>query len=108
MVVNRGTYCQRKHSVLHKTHDWVLPRNPTSDVRRTIACSVKGKHDDYRCTAQPKRPRQCEQAQVHTQQPEVQMLLYNELEQRVRLCTIMSCERAGHCMILHIQPWAYS
>src|ERR1700740_2402832 len=35
------------------------------------------------------------------------MLLYNELEQRARLCTIMSCERAGHSMILRIQPWIY-
>src|SRR2546429_515342 len=36
------------------------------------------------------------------------MLLYNELEPGERLCTILSCERAKHCMILCIQPWIYS
>src|SRR5262249_8331230 len=47
-------------------------------------------------------------AQVHAQEPEVQMLLYNELEQRERLCTIMSCARAMHSMMLRIQPWTHS
>src|SRR5262245_28270901 len=47
-------------------------------------------------------------AQVHAQEPEVQMLLYNELEQRERLCTIMSCARAMHSMTLRIQPWTHS
>src|SRR6266568_6556770 len=36
------------------------------------------------------------------------MLLYNELEPGERLCTILSCEKAKHCMILRIELWTHS